>query len=103
MPVYVCLFMPGTILDVFSLHSHSRERAEVAIGPEMLGLPVVLQVLSGRGKKSGLVSVPGTSCEGDRRGCFCAVFSEFREEEGLDQGRHGEGDKGFLRGSGHLV
>lgn len=69
----------------------------------MLDLPVVLQVLSGRGKKFSLVSVPGTSREGDRRGCFCAVFSEFREEEDLDQGRHGEGDKGFLHGSGHLM
>lgn len=34
---------------------------------------------------------------------FVQFFSEFREEEDLDQGRHGEGDKGFLHGSGHLV
>ena len=95
--------MPGMIQDAFSLHSHSREWEEVAVGPEMLDLAVVLQELNGRAKKFGLVSVHGTSREGDIRSCFCAFFSEFREEEDLDQGRHGEGDKGFLHGRGHLV
>lgn len=95
--------MPGMIQDAFSLHSHSREWEEVAVGPEMLDLAVVLQELNGRTKKFGLVSLHGTSREGDIRSCFCAVFSEFREEEDLDHGRHGDGDRGFLHGSGHLV
>lgn len=34
---------------------------------------------------------------------FVQLFSEFREEEDLDPGRHGGGDRGFLHGSGHLV
>lgn len=54
------------ILNVFSLKSHSHEWEEVAVGPEMLDLPVVSQVLSGRGKKFGRVSVLGTSHEGGR-------------------------------------
>lgn len=53
----------------------------------MLDLAVVLQELNGRAKKFGLVSVHGTSREGDIRSCFCAVFSEFREEEDLDRGK----------------
>lgn len=63
-------FVPGMILNLlFSFNHDNSEWEEIAIGSYMPNLPIVSQVLallSGRSKKSGYVSVPGISYEGDR-------------------------------------